>query len=67
MRRFTLLVAAYSRDQPALIIPEIIAFGLIFTLIGVFGTRSNAIGLTALIIYIINVDQPKNFGKLTRS
>src|SRR6476660_7654790 len=34
-----LMVASFSRDQPVLIIAEIILFGLIFTLIGVFGTR----------------------------
>src|SRR6478609_4244468 len=32
----SLLVAAYSRDHPVLIIIEIILFGLIFTVIGVF-------------------------------
>jgi uncharacterized membrane protein (TIGR01666 family) len=55
-----LIVASYSRDQPILIIVEIIVFGLILTLIGVFGTRANSIGLTTLLIYIINVDQPKS-------
>jgi len=59
----SLLVAAYSRDHPVLIIIEIILFGLIFTVIGVFGVRANSIGLTALLIYIINVDQPKTSGE----
>lgn len=54
-----LLAASYSQDKPLLIIGEIIVFGFFLTLIGVFGPRSNSIGLTVLLIYIINVDQSK--------
>ena len=53
-----LVVAGFSRGHPVLIIVELIAFGLIFTLIGVFGNRSNSIGLIALLIFILNVDLP---------
>jgi YccS/YhfK family integral membrane protein len=54
-----LLIAGYSRGQSLLILVEIILFALMFSMIGVFGLRSNSIGITALIIFILNVDQPK--------
>ena len=54
-----LVVAGYSRGYPVLIIIELIVFGFIFTLIGVFGNRSNSIGLIALLIFILNVDLPR--------
>ncbi len=56
---FVLLVASYSRGHPILIIVELIVFGLIFSLIGVFGNRSNSIGLIALLVFILNVDLPR--------
>ena len=39
-----LLVAGYSRGHSVLILNELAVFGLAFTLIGVFGNRSNSIG-----------------------
>src|SRR2546421_5847826 len=53
---FVLLVAGFSRGHPMLIIPEIIVFGFAFSLIAVFGNRSNSIGLGALIVFILNID-----------
>jgi len=55
-----LLVAGYSRGHSVLILIELAVFGLAFTLIGVFGNRSNSIGLTALIVFILNVDLPRS-------
>jgi len=54
-----LLVAGYSRGHPILIIIELIVFGFFFTIIGVFGNRSNSIGLIVLLIFILNVDLPR--------
>ena len=35
---------------------EIIVFGILFSLIAVFGNRANTIGLVALIVFILNID-----------
>jgi len=54
-----LVVAGYSRGHSILITVELIVFGFIFTMIGVFGNRSNSIGLIVLLIFILNVDLPR--------
>jgi len=54
-----LLVAGYSRGHSVLISIELIVFGFLFTIIGVFGNRSNSIGLIVLLIFILNVDLPR--------
>ncbi len=50
------LIAGLSRFSPWLIAVEIIFFGIACSIISVFGTRASAIGLTALIIFIINTN-----------
>ncbi len=51
------LVAGYSRMYPALIVTEIVVFGMFFSLIGVYGNRINSLGLIALLVFIFNIDK----------
>jgi len=50
------LITVWSRQIPWLISTEIVAFGLFFSLIGMYGTRINSIGLIALLVFIFNID-----------
>jgi uncharacterized membrane protein (TIGR01666 family) len=50
------LIAGLSKFSPWLIGIEIIFFGIACSIIAVFGTRASSIGLTALIIFIINTN-----------
>jgi len=50
------LIAGLSRNYPALIFCEIVLFGMFFSLIGVYGSRINSIGLIALLVFIFNID-----------
>ena len=50
------LIVGYSHNNPYLIGAEIIVFGILFSLIAVFGNRANTIGLVALIVFILNID-----------
>ncbi|HWB25026.1 MAG TPA: FUSC family membrane protein [Chitinophagaceae bacterium] len=50
------LAAGYSRVYPPLIITEIVLFGMFFSLLGVYGSRANSIGLIALLVFIFNID-----------
>jgi uncharacterized membrane protein (TIGR01666 family) len=50
------VITGFSRSIPWLIGIEIILFGFIFSSIGIFGARSNAIGSIALIVFILNTD-----------
>ncbi len=54
---FTLvIIAAFSRFSPLLIGIEITVFGILCSLIAVYGTRASSIGLTALIIFILSIN-----------
>ncbi|MGB8193853.1 MAG: FUSC family membrane protein, partial [Chitinophagaceae bacterium] len=50
------LIAGYSRVSPFMIGIEIAVFGLLFSLIAVYGNRANTLGLMALIVFILNID-----------
>ncbi|RFM28835.1 FUSC family protein [Deminuibacter soli] len=50
------LITGYSHHLPWLVSIEIVVFGLFFTLIGVYGTRVNSIGLIALLVFIFTID-----------
>lgn len=50
------LVAGVSRFNPWLIGVEIFIFGILSSLVSVFGTRAGSIGLTALIIFILGIE-----------
>lgn len=50
------IVAGYSRDHTWLIGLEIILFGLLFAMAGVYGNRVNSIGSIALLVFIFNID-----------
>ena len=49
-------IAALSRTNPWLIGSEIIFFGVFCSLIAMFGTRASSIGLTALITFILGIN-----------
>ncbi len=50
------LIAGFSRSSPWLIAIEITVLGFWCSMISVFGTRASSIGLTALVIFIINTN-----------
>ena len=50
------LIAGFSAFSPLLIGVEIIVFGVFFSLIAIYGARAGAVGLTALIVFILNID-----------
>ncbi len=61
------LVAGISRNYPALILTEIILFGMFFSLIGVYGSRINSIGLIALLVFIFNIDSHLGSANILRT
>lgn len=50
------LIMGISRSFPWLVGIEIVVFGMLFSLAGVYGNRANSIGLIALLVFIFNVD-----------
>ena len=50
------LIPGLSAFSPLLIGAEIIVFGVFFSLIAIYGARAGSIGLTALIVFILNID-----------
>lgn len=50
------VIVGLTRHSPWLIGIEIVLFGLLFSLVGVYGNRVNAIGLIALLVFIFNID-----------
>lgn len=50
------VIVGFTRHSPWFIGAEIIVFGMFFSLVGVYGTRVNAIGLIALLVFIFNID-----------
>ena len=56
---FLVVVITISlKHNPILIIIFIVLFGMFFSLIGIYGTRANAVGLIALLVFIFNIDNP---------
>lgn len=53
---FVVLIAGASRDQHLLIGIEIAIFGILFSIISIYGQRASSIGLTALIIFILSTN-----------
>lgn len=51
-----IVIGGYSRHHPWLIAGELVVFGIFLSLISVFGARASAIGLMALIAFILNID-----------
>lgn len=50
------VIVGFTRHSAWLIGGEIIVFGMLFSLVGVYGNRVNAIGLIALLVFIFNID-----------
>ncbi|MBN9297029.1 MAG: FUSC family protein [Filimonas sp.] len=50
------VITGYSRGISWLIGLEVIIFGMFFSLIAVYGSRVNSIGLIALLVFIFNID-----------
>lgn len=60
---FLVVVITISlKHNPVLIIIFIVLFGMFFSLIGIYGTRANAVGLIALLVFIFNIDSKASFG-----
>jgi uncharacterized membrane protein (TIGR01666 family) len=50
-----IIIAGYSSPFPVLISIEIIFFGLFLSLIGLYGSRANTIGIIALVVFLLNL------------
>ncbi len=60
---FLVVVITISLNHnPVLIILFIVLFGMFFSLIGIYGTRANSVGLIALLVFIFNIDSKASFG-----
>jgi uncharacterized membrane protein (TIGR01666 family) len=53
------VIVGLSRQLPWLVGVEIVFFGMLFSLVGVYGNRINSLGLIALLVFIFNVDSQK--------
>ncbi|WP_138478952.1 FUSC family protein [Dyadobacter bucti] len=49
-------ITGFLRHIHFIIFAEIIIFGMLFSLIGVYGNRVNSIGLIALLVFVFNID-----------
>lgn len=52
-----LLVSGLTRNNDFLLAANLIVFGIIFSMIGVFGNRANSIGITALIVFTLSLNE----------
>ncbi|MGI8951671.1 MAG: FUSC family membrane protein [Chitinophagaceae bacterium] len=50
------IISGFLHAYTALVILEIIVFAMFFSLIGVYGSRINSIGLIALLVFVFNID-----------
>lgn len=54
---FTIIIVAGNlHANPWLVIPAIIFFGMLLSLIAVYGSRVSSVGLVALIVFVYNID-----------
>lgn len=53
---FVALISGWLHSYTGLVYTEIIVFGMFFSLIGIYGSRVNAIGLIALLVFVFNID-----------
>lgn len=49
-------ITGFLRHIHFIVFIEIVVFGLLFSLIGVYGNRANSIGLIALLVFVFNID-----------
>lgn len=61
------LVASSIKNYPLLIYPEIIIFGIFFTMIGVYGQRLAAVGSLSLVVLGIFIDGHLTGGNIIKS
>ena len=60
---FLVVVITISLNHnPILITIFIVVFGVLFSLIGIYGNRANSVGLIALLVFIFNIDSNASFG-----
>src|SRR6478752_5105221 len=60
---FLVVVITISLNHnPVLLIIFIVLFGMLFSLIGIYGNRANSVGLVALLVFIFNIDSKASFG-----
>lgn len=51
-----LLISGLTKHSDVLIGVNIVIFGILFSMIGVFGSRANSLGIAALIIFTLSLD-----------
>ncbi|MFT4155288.1 FUSC family membrane protein [Parafilimonas sp.] len=60
---FIVVVITISLNHNAVFITLfIVLFGMFFSLIGIYGSRANSVGLVALLVFIFNIDSKASFG-----
>lgn len=49
-------ITGFLRHIHFIVFAEIVVFGMLFSLIGVYGNRANSIGLISLLVFVFNID-----------
>ena len=49
-------ITGFLREIHFIVFAEIIVFGMLFSLIGVYGNRANSIGMISLLVFVFNID-----------
>jgi uncharacterized membrane protein YccC len=55
------IITISLNHNPVLLTLAIILFGMFFSLIGIYGTRVNSVGIVALLVFIFNIDSRASF------
>lgn len=53
---FVIFVTGFLRHIHFAVFAEIVLFGMLFSLVGVYGNRVNSIGLISLLVFVFNID-----------
>jgi uncharacterized membrane protein YccC len=59
-----IIITISLNHNPVFITLFIVLFGMFFSLIGIYGNRSNSVGLIALLVFIFNIDSKASFGSV---
>ncbi len=60
-------ITGFLRHIHFIVFAEIIIFGIFFSLIGVYGSRANSIGLIALLVFVFNIEDHINGDSVLRN
>src|SRR5690606_26609355 len=77
-RRNTLIIAivtcflvicltGFLKQSPVIVFFELLVFGMLFSIIGVYGHRANSIGTIALLVLVFNTDDHLSGGRALES